>query len=110
VEQEGLVANADRVGTRLMTRFEALRQKHAIIGDVRGEGLMIGVELVTDRQSKSPAPEEARRATDALREGGVVLGRSGHHRNVLRFSPPLCATEADADMVADVLDHALSAA
>ena len=110
VEREDLVANADRVGSRLMTRFEALRQKHAIVGDVRGEGLMIGVELVTDRQSKTPAAEEARRVTDTLREGGVVLGRSGHHRNVLRFSPPLCITEADADTVADVLDHALGAA
>jgi alanine-glyoxylate transaminase/(R)-3-amino-2-methylpropionate-pyruvate transaminase len=82
---------------------------HALVGDVRGVGLMIGVELVTDRTKKTPARNETLDVLEAAREMGVLIGKGGLDGNVLRIKPPMCITAEDADFALDVLDRAFSA-
>lgn len=105
--EEGLQANAAAVGAHLMTRLKALQDKHSLIGDVRGSGLLIGVELVTDRSTKAAAGPAAARLLERARELGLLLGKGGRKGNVLRVTPPLCVTMADADFVADVINACL---
>lgn len=106
IEEEGIQANAARIGTLLKVGFEALERKYDIIGDVRGLGLMLGIELVKDRTSKAPAKEECVRVFERCRELGLLIGKGGLHGNVLRIKPPMCLTAADADFMLDVLDTA----
>ncbi|CAN6463311.1 unnamed protein product [Victoria cruziana] len=82
--------------------------KHEIIGDVRGRGLMIGVELVTDRQAKTPAKAETLLVMDKMKDMGVLVGKGGFHGNVFRVTPPLCFTKEDADYVVDVMDYSMA--
>ncbi len=107
IEQEHLQENARVVGARLKAGLEGLRQRHGIIGDVRGLGLMLGVELVRDRATKEPAGPETLEVLERLRELGVLAGKGGLAGNVLRIKPPLCLTAEDADFAVDALDHAL---
>lgn len=105
--RETLIANAASVGAYLLDGLRALQQKHAIIGDVRGKGLMIGIELVRDRQTKERATTERDRVVDeAFARGLLVLGAG---RNVVRLSPPLVLTRAQADIAVRILDEALAA-
>ena len=87
--------------------------RHAIVGDVRGKGLLIGVELITDRASKAPAtPATITAVVDHCREQGVIVGRSGggsRHGNTIIFSPPLVITRAECDRLVETLDRALVA-
>ena len=83
---------------------------HTLIGDVRGMGLMLGVELVRDRSTKEPAKSETLDVMEAAREMGVLIGKGGLDGNILRIKPPMCITAADADFALDVLDHAFSMA
>ena len=106
IEEEGIQANAARIGTLLKSGFDALERKYDIIGDVRGLGLMLGIELVKDRTSKAPAKEECIRVFERCRELGLLIGKGGLHGNVLRIKPPMCLTAADADFMLDVLDTA----
>ncbi len=106
IEEDGIQANAARVGGRLKAGFEALARRHDVIGDVRGLGLMLGIELVKDRGTKEPAKEACIRVFEACRELGLLIGKGGLHGNVLRIKPPMCLTEADADFMLDVLDTA----
>ena len=108
IEREDLVANAQRVGRYLRTGLSKLATRHALIGDVRGTGLFIGVELVTDRQTKAPATAETARVVNALRERGVLLSTTGEHANTLKIRPPLVFCEADADLLVDALDGVLT--
>ena len=104
--KEGLVANAADVGGHLMSGLEALADKHAIIGEVRGRGLMIGVELVRDRQTKERATEERDAVvTAAFNRGLLVLGAG---KNAVRFSPPLVLTREQADTAIRIFDEALT--
>jgi 4-aminobutyrate aminotransferase len=104
--QEGLVENAATVGAHLISGLRALQEKHALIGDVRGKGLMIGIELVRDRQTKARAVEERNALVQAMfRRGVLVLGAG---RNALRLAPPLVLTIAQADAVLRVFDESLS--
>jgi 4-aminobutyrate aminotransferase len=103
--KDGLVANAAEVGEYLMNGLRALQQKHAIIGDVRGRGLMIGIELVKDRQSKERAIEERNALVQAMFRRGVLILGAG--RNAVRLAPPLVLTRAQADSVLRVMDDAL---
>jgi 4-aminobutyrate aminotransferase len=101
-----LVANAASVGAHLMDGLLALQNKHPIIGDVRGRGLMIGVELVRDRQTKERAPDARNALVQAMfRRGVLVLGAG---RNALRLAPPLVFTKAQADSLLRVMDEALT--
>ena len=106
IEEEGIQANAARIGTLLKSGFDTLERKYDIIGDVRGLGLMLGIELVKDRTSKAPAKEECIRVFERCRELGLLIGKGGLHGNVLRIKPPMCLTAADADFMLDVLDTA----
>ena len=106
IEEEGIQANAARIGTLLKAGFDTLERKYDIIGDVRGLGLMLGIELVKDRTSKAPAKEECIRVFERCRELGLLIGKGGLHGNVLRIKPPMCLTAADADFMLDVLDTA----
>jgi 4-aminobutyrate aminotransferase len=105
--RDGLVRNADEVGRHLMDRLRALMDKHPLIGDVRGRGLMIGVELVRDRQTKERATTERDTIVQEMFKRGVLILGAG--ANALRFAPPLVLTKSQADTIADVFDQALAA-
>jgi 4-aminobutyrate aminotransferase len=102
----GLVANAADVGAYLMDRLQALAGRHRLIGEVRGRGLMIGVELVRDRETKERAIEERNAVVRAAFERGLLILGAG--RNSVRFSPPLILTREQADTAARIFDEALS--
>jgi 4-aminobutyrate aminotransferase len=104
--KEQLTANAASVGDHLLAGLRELQRKHPLIGDVRGKGLMIGVELVKDRQTKVRAIEERDAVVQAMFRRGVLLLGAG--KNALRFSPPLVLTKAQADTVLKLLDEALT--
>ncbi len=108
IEREELQANSLKLGQRILSGLERLKAKHNIIGDVRGKGLMIGLELVKDRTTKEPAKPEAAQVLESAREMGLLLGKGGLQGHTVRFAPPMCITEADADFVIDVLDAALA--
>ncbi len=102
-----LVENAAVVGAHLLEGLRALAARHPLIGDVRGKGLMIGVELVRDRRTKERATSERDRVIDeAFRRGLLILGAG---RNALRLSPPLVLTKAQADTALGILDEAIGA-
>ena len=105
--RESLVKNAAEVGEHLLNGLRALMDKHPIIGDVRGKGLMVGVELVRDRQTKERATEERNAVVDeAFRRGMLILGAG---RNAVRFSPPLVLSKAQADTAVRIFDECLTA-
>ena len=107
VEEERLQARAHRVGGYLVAGLRRLQEKHAVVGDVRGAGLFLGVELVRDRASLEPAAEEAAYVVNRLRERGVLTGTDGPHHNVLKLRPPLVFSEEDADLFLETLDAVL---
>jgi alanine-glyoxylate transaminase/(R)-3-amino-2-methylpropionate-pyruvate transaminase len=108
IDAEGLQENARVVGGRLKSGLERLMRSHPLIGDVRGLGLMLGVELVRDRATKEPAKNETLDMLEAAREAGVLIGKGGLDGNVLRIKPPMCITKADVDFALDVFDRAFS--
>jgi alanine-glyoxylate transaminase/(R)-3-amino-2-methylpropionate-pyruvate transaminase len=110
IEDEGLQENSRVVGARLKSGLRALMATHRLIGDVRGMGLMLGVELVRDRAGKTPAKEETLEVLEAARELGLLIGKGGLDGNVIRIKPPMCITSEDADFALDVLDRAIGAA
>jgi len=110
IDEEGLQENCRVLGKRLKDGLNGLAKQHQLIGDVRGMGLMLGVELVRDRGTKEPAKKETLAVLEAAREMGVLVGKGGIDGNVLRIKPPMCITAADADFAIDALDRALTAA
>jgi 4-aminobutyrate aminotransferase-like enzyme len=110
VERENLLANVQRTGKHFLEGLRALGAKHSLIGDVRGKGLFIAVELVEDRHTKKPASATAAAVVENLREQGVLTALIGRDRNALKFRPPLVFTIEHADIALAALDHALTAA
>jgi 4-aminobutyrate aminotransferase/(S)-3-amino-2-methylpropionate transaminase len=108
IAEENLVENAGRQGEWLLGRFRRLQEKVAFVGDVRGRGLMIGLELVRDRSSKEPAATEAKAIRAALRERGVLVGVGGVFGNVLRIQPPLSIAREECEQVAEVLEDVMT--
>jgi 4-aminobutyrate aminotransferase len=102
----GLMANAARMGDRLMTRVSRLMEKHQCIGDVRGRGLMVGVEFVKDRTTREPAPELVHDLVQrAFRQGLLLLGAG---RSTLRLAPPLVVDEHDVNTAMEMIDACLA--
>ncbi|MFN2208858.1 MAG: aminotransferase class III-fold pyridoxal phosphate-dependent enzyme [Candidatus Promineifilaceae bacterium] len=107
IEKEDLQENALRVGDHLMQGLRGLMDRHALIGDVRGLGLFIGVEFVRDRKTLEPAAEEARYIIERMKEEGILLSIDGLLHNVLKLKPPLVFSLEDADLLVDTLDKVL---
>jgi alanine-glyoxylate transaminase / (R)-3-amino-2-methylpropionate-pyruvate transaminase len=108
IDTEGIQHNAKTVGGRLKSRLLELQERHPLIGEVRGLGLMLGVELVRDRVTKEPADREAAEVLELAKDRGLLLGKGGLYNNTLRIKPPMCITMSDADFMADCLDEILS--
>lgn len=107
VLDEDLQAHGRRVGDRLLAGLHELARRHEIVGDVRGRGLFLGLELVRDRSSLAPAADEASRVVNGMRERGVLLGSEGPHHNILKIRPPMPFNERDADRLVETLDQVL---
>ena len=108
IEKEHLQENAHKVGQRLLQGFQQLKQSFPLIGDVRGQGLFVGVELVKDRETLEPAPEEAAYIINRLREHGMLISTDGPLHNVLKLKPPMVITEQNADDIVAVLGKILA--
>ena len=108
IDEEGLQENSRVVGGRLKAGLKELQKSHRLIGDVRGMGLMLGMELVRDRSTKEPAKAETLQLLELTREMGVLVGKGGIDGSVIRIKPPMCITADDADFALDVLDRALT--
>jgi 4-aminobutyrate aminotransferase-like enzyme len=108
IEEEKLIDNAREMGRRLKDGLEQLKQTHALVGDVRGRGLLLGMELVKDRTSKEFATEEAARFMDLCKNQGVLIGKGGLRGNVIRIAPPLGINAGQVDQILSVFDSALA--
>ncbi|HEX7197243.1 MAG TPA: aminotransferase class III-fold pyridoxal phosphate-dependent enzyme [Candidatus Limnocylindria bacterium] len=108
LDEEKLIANAAGVGDWLRDELQALAARHPVIGDVRGRGLMTGVEMVRDPATREPNGNLAGRVKDEMAERGVLIGTSGRHGNVLKVRPPLCITREEAASVVTTLEGVLA--
>src|SRR6202161_1002168 len=106
IEDEGLVANAAKIGAYLRHGLLALAERHPVIGDVRGEGLLLGVELIDE--AGGAAAGNARQVTEAMRDRGILLSATGPAGNVLKIRPPLVFQPEHADLLLQALDEVLA--
>jgi len=107
IEEERLQENARKVGMHLMSGLRGLMEKHTLIGDVRGLGLFVGIELVLDREKLVPAAAQASYIANRMKERGILLSTDGPFHNVLKIKPPLVFTEENADFLVGTLDEIL---
>lgn len=110
IEEENLRQNARTTGDYLRSRLEELKEKHPSIGDVRGMGLMQGIELVKDRKTKEPHPEGVNVLFEETKKRGVLIGKGGLYGNVIRTGMPLIASKSDVDELVEALDAGLTLA
>lgn len=108
IEEDQLPRNAAVMGAHLREGLEALKEKYPVIGDVRGMGLMQGIELVADRNTKEPHPKAVLKVFEETRKRGVLIGKGGLYGNVIRLGPPLIATKSDIDQLLAALDAAFA--
>ena len=108
IKEADLQANAKVVGKALLSRLQELKKKHNCIGDVRGCGLMLAIEFVSDKKTKKPDAVTTAAVFEKCREQGVILSKSGPTQSCLRMVPPLCLTLDDVEQVAEKLDTALA--
>jgi alanine-glyoxylate transaminase/(R)-3-amino-2-methylpropionate-pyruvate transaminase len=108
IDAEGIQEKAAEVGGYLKDRLVALADKHQLIGDVRGLGLMIGIECVTDRKTKAPASAQVAEIMEKTKERGLLIGKGGLWGQTIRLKPPMCLTQDDADYIVDCLDEVMS--
>ena len=109
IDEDGLQENSRVIGKRLKEGLKRLMNEHDLIGDVRGLGLMLGVEFVRDRATKEPAKAETLQVLEETRAMGVLIGKGGIDGNVIRIKPPMCITAEDADYALEVIHRALQA-
>jgi 4-aminobutyrate aminotransferase-like enzyme/Ser/Thr protein kinase RdoA (MazF antagonist) len=107
IRDEGLQPHARETGEYLLARLRELVTRYSAIGDVRGQGLFVGIELVCDPETREPAADLAAAVVDRMKERGVLLSTDGPDHNVIKIKPPLCFTREDADTVVDNLDDVL---
>jgi 4-aminobutyrate aminotransferase-like enzyme len=108
IEEENLRENTYVVGGYFRKRLEELQEKHKLIGDVRGMGMMQALELVKDRKTKEPAPEAASQLLERARDNGLLIGKGGLYNNVIRMAPPMNIAKTDVDEGIRLLDKSLS--
>ena len=108
IDRENLQKNCLERGKQFLDGMNKLKEKYSIIGDVRGKGLMLGMELVKDQNTKEPATAETLQIMEHCREAGVLIGKGGFYGNVFRIKPPMCITSADVDFALDVLDNSFA--
>eukprot|EP00339_Tiarina_fusa_P018491 CAMPEP_0117038574 /NCGR_PEP_ID=MMETSP0472-20121206/27131_1 /TAXON_ID=693140 ORGANISM="Tiarina fusus, Strain LIS" /NCGR_SAMPLE_ID=MMETSP0472 /ASSEMBLY_ACC=CAM_ASM_000603 /LENGTH=402 /DNA_ID=CAMNT_0004748833 /DNA_START=201 /DNA_END=1409 /DNA_ORIENTATION=+ len=108
IEKDNLQKNCLERGNQLLAGFDKLKEKHDLIGDVRGHGLMLGVEFVKDRKTKEPATQEFLQIFEDCKNHGLLLGKGGIYGNVMRVKPPMCITAEDVEFTLDVLDQAIA--
>jgi 4-aminobutyrate aminotransferase-like enzyme len=109
IEEQNLLANCTETGGYLRARLEELQDKHKLIGDVRGMGLMQAIELVEDRQTKKPATAQTAMLLEAARENRILVGKGGLYGNVIRVTPPMNIGRSDVDQFIELLDRSLAA-
>ncbi len=107
LDEERLPENAREVGQYLRAGLEALAERHAAIGDIRGSGLFQGVDLVSDRATRAPAGKLAQAVHNGMRDRGVLIGTIGAHDNVLKIRPPMVFSREHADLLLECLDAEL---
>jgi len=107
IKKDQLQENALKVGQFLLKRLMNLKKKHTLIGDVRGLGLFIGIELVLDHQTLDPAPEQAAYIVERMKDRGILMSTDGPHHNVIKIKPPLVFGEHNADLLVDTLEEIL---
>ncbi|MBW2015901.1 MAG: aminotransferase class III-fold pyridoxal phosphate-dependent enzyme [Deltaproteobacteria bacterium] len=107
VLEEDLQAHALHVGRRMLEGLRPFVERYPIVGDVRGSGLFLGVELVKDRETLEPAGEEAAFIADRMREEGILLGTDGPYHNVVKIRPPMPFSERDADFLVETMEKIL---
>lgn len=110
IERDRLRDNAKAIGDYLMARFRDMQKRYEVIGDVRGMGLFLGLDLVTDRATKAYATDFANRVVNLAREEGVLIGTDGPYDNVVKMRPAMIFTRREADLLCDVLDQAFARA
>ena len=108
IDEDKLQQNCLELGNHILAGLAKLKDKHPIIGDVRGKGLMLALELVKDHTTKEPAGLECAQVVETAKELGLLLGKGGLRGQTIRFAPPMCITKADADFLLEVLDIAFS--
>jgi 4-aminobutyrate aminotransferase-like enzyme/Ser/Thr protein kinase RdoA (MazF antagonist) len=108
IRDQRLMHNAEAMGAALRDGLRKLAERHALIGDVRGLGLFIGVELVRDRRTLEPAAAEAKAIVEAMKGEGILLSSEGPHRNVLKIQPPLVITQEDCEFFLRKLDEVMT--
>jgi 4-aminobutyrate aminotransferase-like enzyme len=110
IKEENFLEKAAKLGAHLRKRMDELKESHRIIGEVRGQGMMQGIELVRDRTTKEPASQEILTVMEVCREEGLLIGKGGLDNNVIRIQPPLELTEAQIDQACTILDGAFTKA
>jgi 4-aminobutyrate aminotransferase-like enzyme len=107
IQNERLQENAFKVGERLLNNFKPLKDKFSLVGDVRGLGLFMGIELVGDREKLNPAGEHALYISNRMKDYGFLIGTDGPDHNVLKLKPPIVFSEKNADDLAEALEVVL---
>ena len=108
MERENLVANAERIGRMMKDRLLEIQERSRVLGDVRGKGLVMGLELVHDKKTKEPAPDLTRQVIDRCAENGLLVGAVGVLGNVIRVAPPLVISETEAGQSLDIMEKVLT--
>jgi alanine-glyoxylate transaminase/(R)-3-amino-2-methylpropionate-pyruvate transaminase len=108
IDREKLQENSLKIGNKILAGLNQLKEKYQLIGDVRGKGLLLGIELVKDRETKEPAREECAQVLENCKNMGLLLGKGGLWGQTIRFSPPMCVNEQDADFLIEVLERAFA--
>jgi alanine-glyoxylate transaminase/(R)-3-amino-2-methylpropionate-pyruvate transaminase len=110
IRKDDMIANAARVGAVLKSHMEDLMQRHPVIGNVRGKGFMMAMEMVKDRQTREPDPDSTARIFEETRNAGLIMSKSGTFKNVLRMTPPLCVQMDDVPQIVEALERAFAMA
>ncbi len=110
IREDDMIANAARVGAVLKSHMQDLMQRYPVIGNVRGKGFMMAMEMVKDRQTREPDPESTARIFEETRNAGLIMSKSGTFKNVLRMTPPLCVQMSDVPQIVESLERAFAMA